>query len=305
MENKLSKLEYKELVREHYLKMTGINLWYPKFNFANSKKANKEYIDKSILPVPSICLATKPINKPIATENDNENKQPTATINASKNATENSKWQTKKKLTIFTQTNIATPNLPTKPATHQDNRITKTINNAVTDTSNIKTYSIAPPQQVNFIVWNLNNDILVIGDIYNLPNYTNFFQIKTTLAKMFTDLNINIQPTKQPKQFIWPPSNKGIFKKMFNDFTAIVEAFSSFLVYQLNFNFQKKIIVFGSQVAKVIKATGENINISRGMQKCQKTKKHYFITHNLTNIISNPQIKSSAYNDISPLAEYS
>ncbi len=301
-------LEHKEFIREHYLKATGIDLWYPKFKFANSKKTNKPHIDKSKLSFLPVCLALQPATKTRTKNSSNNNSHIAAKVTANENtappADTNIHWQTKKKLTVFTKTNIATSKPTVETTTNQNDTIATSINKAPANNLDIKKYHTDKPQVVNLLVWKLNNNTLVIGDICNLPEHTNFFQIKTTLAKIFIDLNIDTQTAEHPIQFIWPPSNKGIFKKLYNTFTATVEAFSSFLIYQLNFDLQNKIILFGSQAAKIIKAKGESINIARGMQQCDKTKKYYFITHSLTNIINNPQIKSSVYTDISQITHH-
>ena len=255
-----------------------------------------------------VCLAVQPVNKAITTNNNKNNNHTTSKVTANEsNATctdASIQWQTKKKLTVFTKIDTTASNATVVATINQDNTAIKNTNETIENNINIQKYHTDKPQPVNLLVWNLNDNILVIGDIYNLPQHTNFFQIKTTLAKIFIDFNIETHTTEHPKQFIWPPSDKGIFKKLYNNFTATVEAFSSFLIYQLNFNVQKKVIIFGSQAAKIIKAKGENIRVARGVQRCNKTKKYYCITHSLTNIISNPQIKSSAYNDISQLTQY-
>ena len=58
MAKKLLNLEHKEFVREHYLKATGIDLWYPKFKFANSKRANKTYIEIKVVFIASMLSRT-------------------------------------------------------------------------------------------------------------------------------------------------------------------------------------------------------------------------------------------------------
>jgi hypothetical protein len=308
MAKNLLDLEHKEFIREHYLKTTGIALWYPKFMFANSKQANKPYIDKSKLSFLPVCLALQPVTKTSTKNNSNNSNHITTKVATHENTaipTDASiQWQTKKKLTVFTKTDITTSKPTAETITSQDNTVATSINKAPTNNLDITKYHTDKPQLVNLLVWKLNNNTLVIGDICNLPEHTNFFQIKTTLAKTFIDFNIETQTAEPPIQFIWPPSNKGIFKKLYNTFTATVEAFSAFLIYQLNFDSQKKIILFGSQAAKIIKAKGEDIKVARGMQQCKKTKKYYFVTHSLTNIINNPQIKSSVYNDISRITQY-